>query len=236
MKLGVNVDHIASVRQLRKGRLPDPVEAALICERSGCDSVVAHLREDRRHIRDDDLIRMKDALRGKLNLEMSINPDIVDFCLRLRPDQATFVPEKRKELTTEGGLDVAGNLARVRDAAERLADKGIAVSLFIDPDPKQIDATLKAGVNRIELHTGEYANAATKARQAHQLAIIAEATDYARCRLIHVYAGHGLDYGNVRPIHCITGIEELNIGYSIICRALFCGLGAAVKEMKELIR
>ena len=167
---------------------------------------------------------------------MSINPDIVDFCLRLRPGQATFVPEKRKELTTEGGLDVAGNLARVRRAADRLRRKGIAVSLFIDPDPKQIDATLKAGVNRIELHTGEYANAKTKAQMAKQLAILAEAAAYARSRLMRVYAGHGLDYVNVWPIRAIAGIEELNIGYSIICRALFTGLGKAVREMKELIR
>jgi pyridoxine 5-phosphate synthase len=236
MKLGVNIDHIASVRELRKGDFPDPVEAALICERSGCDSVVAHLREDRRHIREQDLIRLKRTLKGKLNLEMSINPDIVDFCLSLRPDQATFVPEKREELTTEGGLDVHGNLSRVRRAADRLARKGSAVSLFIDPDPKQIDATLKAGVSRIELHTGEYASAKTKTQMIKQFAILAEATEYARCRRMHVYAGHGLDYANVKPIRAITGIEELNIGYSIVCRALFIGVGAAVREMKELIR
>jgi len=234
MKLGVNIDHIASLRQLRKGEFPDPAEAARICERAGADSIVAHLREDRRHIREQDLLRIKKAIKGKLNLEMSINPDIVDFCLRLKPDQATFVPEKRAELTTEGGLDVRGNLARIRAAAGRLARKGICVSLFIDPDPVQIDAALRAGVNRIELHTGEYANARTKASMAKQLGVIAEATAFARVRLMRVYAGHGLDYENVKGIMAVRGIEELNIGYAIICRALFVGLANAVREMKGL--
>lgn len=232
--LGVNIDHIASVRQLRQGALPDPLDAARICEQAGADSIVAHLREDRRHIREQDMLALKKKLRIPLNMEMSIARDIVDFACALKPYQATLVPERRQELTTEGGLDVAGNLARVKAAVKRLRDRGIKVSLFIAPDKIQIDAAKAAGVDRIELHTGEYSNAAAK-QKGRQLKKLSSAAIYASGLGIHVFAGHGLDYDNIAPVLRISQIEEFNIGYSIICRSLYTGLSAAVKEMRKLI-
>jgi len=233
--LGVNVDHIASVRQLRKGGLPDPVEAALICQKAGADSVVAHLREDRRHIREEDLRGMKKKLRIPLNMEMSIAPDIVDFCCALKPFQSTLVPERRQELTTEGGLDVAGNLARIGTAVARIQKKGIHVSLFIDPAREQIDAAAHTGADRIELHTGEYANATTAAEREKRLAELASGARYAAIRGLRVFCGHGLDYTNVRAVAKLPRMEEFNIGYSIISRALYVGLDKAVREMKGLL-
>lgn len=233
--LGVNVDHIASVRQLRKGALPDPVDAALICQKAGADSVVAHLREDRRHIREEDLRGLKKRLRIPLNMEMSVATDIVDFCCALKPFQATLVPERRQELTTEGGLDVAGNLSRIGKAVTRIQKRGIYVSLFIDPSREQIDAATYTGADRIELHTGEYANAATAAERKKRLAELASGARYAAIRGLRVFCGHGLDYANVRAVAAIPQMEEFNIGYSIISRALYTGLENAVKEMKGLL-
>ena len=233
--LGVNIDHVATLRQARKGLVPDPLRAALIAEQAGADSIVAHLREDRRHINDRDIADLRRGLKSKFNMEMSIAPDIVGVACTVRPDQSTLVPERRKELTTEGGLDVALNLTRVSLAAERLAREGIGVSLFIDPEKKQIDAAKKCGVRMIELHTGRYADAVKAGGRKAFFRQIASAVDYARRQGIHVYAGHGLDYQNAAAIAGIPGVEELNIGYSIICRAVFVGLPQAVKEMKRLI-
>ncbi|MBN1526368.1 MAG: pyridoxine 5'-phosphate synthase [Candidatus Omnitrophica bacterium] len=235
-KLGVNIDHIATVRQARKGKEPDPVEAARICEEAGCDSIVCHLREDRRHIQDDDVRRLRKSLGTRLNLEMSIASAIVEFACRIRPDQATLVPERRQELTTEGGLDVARGEKRIRAVVGRLAESGIETSLFIDPEKLQIDASKRVGAGIIELHTGEYANAKPGPARNKQLAKLKRATSYARSLGLEVNAGHGLDYVNVRPVAAIEDMNELNIGYSIISKALFSGLDAAVREMKELAR
>jgi pyridoxine 5-phosphate synthase len=235
MKLGVNVDHVATLRQARLGKEPDPVAAALLCERSGADSIVAHLREDRRHIQDKDVHRLKEAVKTKFNLEMSIADDIVKIACKVKPHQATLVPEKRRELTTEGGLDVAGNLEKIRRTIGILRKYDIGVSLFIDPEKKQIDAAHKAGADRIELHTGRYADAGSRKQQAHFLNEIRESAYHGRERGMRVFAGHGLDYKNTSGIVRIPEIEELNIGYSIVCRAVIVGLEAAVREMKELI-
>lgn len=235
-KLGVNIDHVATLREARRGVLPDPVEAALVCEEAGCDSIVCHLREDRRHIKDGDVISLRKALKTRLNLEMSIARDIVEFAYRVRPDQATLVPERRKELTTEGGLDVKSNEGSIRAVIERLKKNGIEVSLFIDPAKGQIDASRRAGAGIIELHTGEYANAKSNSAKEREFSKIVAATEYALDRGFEVNAGHGLDYENVKKVANIRGINELNIGYSIIAHAVFVGIGEAVKEMMGLIR
>ena len=236
VKLGVNVDHVATLRQARRGEFPDPVYAASMCEKAGCDSIVAHLREDRRHINDNDVKRLKKAVRKRFNLEMSITPEIVEIACRLRPHQVTLVPERREELTTEGGLDVIAHKRRLTNAVRQLSKNGIEVSLFIDPDKKQIGVGQEVGVTIIELHTGRYAKAKTKAQRDKRLAEIIEAVGYARSLGLTVNAGHGLDYGNVKAIAKIKGIEELNIGYSIICHSIFVGLEHAVKEILALIR
>lgn len=234
-KLGVNIDHVATLREARKGLEPEPVLAALACEAAGADSIVVHLREDRRHIKERDLRLLKKTVKTKLNLEMSIAPEIVGIACRLRPDQSTLVPEKRQELTTEGGLDVAGNLARVKAAVEKLKNSAIAVNLFIDPEKKQIDASKRSGARMIELHTGRYADARDKRGQDKYFRQIKNAAAYARRAGLIVNAGHGLNYHNAARIAGIKGIEELNIGYSIICRAVFVGISQAVREMKALI-
>lgn len=234
--LGVNIDHIATIREARRAAVPDPVLAARICERAGCDSIVCHLREDRRHIKDADVAALRRSVTTRLNLEMSIAPDIVDIACRTRPDQATLVPEKRREVTTEGGLDVCRGEAAVARVVARLARSGIAVSLFIDPDEPQIDAAIRTGAGIIELHTGEYANAPTERLRARQLAVLSRACRYARARGIEVNAGHGLDYDTVRPVGRIAGMHELNIGYAIVARAVFTGLDRAVREMRRLAR
>jgi pyridoxine 5-phosphate synthase len=235
-RLGVNIDHIATLREARKGVEPEPVIAALICEAAGADGIVVHLREDRRHIKERDVYILRQVVRTKLNLEMSIASGILDIACDVRPDQATLVPEKRQELTTEGGLDVAGNPARIKKAVRRLEESGIPVSLFIDPVKKQIRASKDIGARFIELHTGRYAGAKTAAEQARSLKELIRAVKYARSLGLEVFAGHGLNYNNVVPVVAIGGIEELNIGHSIICRAAFVGLERAVKEMKALIR
>lgn len=235
-KLGVNIDHVATLRQARRGVLPDPVYAAYLCEKAGADSIVAHLREDRRHIQDKDILILRKNIRTKLNLEMSIAPEIVKIACKVKPYQATLVPEKRKELTTEGGLDVAANLKKVAAVIKKLEKKGIRVSLFIDPDQKQINASKSAGAKIIELHTGRYADAKTNQEKIKFFNQVKSAVSYAKSKKLTVNAGHGLDYANAKDVAAIKGIEELNIGYSIICKSLYVGLFKAVREMKELIR
>lgn len=235
MKLGINIDHVATLRQARKGEVPDPVHAAVLCELAGCDSIVCHLREDRRHIQDRDVYILKKVVKTRLNLEMALSEDIVGIALDVKPYQVTLVPEKREELTTEGGLDVAGNLNKIRSNVKKFIEGGIRVSLFIEPDKKQILATKDAGAEFIEIHTGRYAEAKTEQDASEELKKISESTEYALSLNLRVNAGHGLDYKNTAPICRIDGIEELNIGYSIIGRAVFVGLEKSVREMLELM-
>jgi len=234
-RLGVNIDHIATLRQVRGGVEPEPVFAALVCQNAGADSIVAHLREDRRHINDRDISLLRETVKTKLNMEMSVADDIVRAACRLKPDQATLVPERRQEVTTEGGLDVIKGFAKIRAVATRLKGRGIGVSLFIDPEKRQIDAAIKAGVNMIELHTGRYADARGRIEQDRSFDEIIGSVRYARSKGCAVFAGHGLNYFNVSRIAGIGGIEELNIGYAIICRAAIVGLEQAVRQMIRLI-
>jgi len=235
VKLGVNIDHVASLRQLRGGIEPEPVLAALLVESCGADSIVVHLREDRRHINENDVFTLRVALKTKLNLEMSVAREIVEIACKVKPDQATLVPEKRKELTTEGGLDVVSNLKQVKAVTVQLQKNGIAVSLFIDPEKRQINAAKISGAKIIELHTGRYADAKNPKEQERCFLELESAVRYAKNNGLIVNAGHGLNYNNVSRIAKIKGIEELNIGYSIICRAVIVGLAQAIREMKELI-
>lgn len=235
-KLGVNIDHVATVRQARRTVEPDPLEAADIAERAGCHSIVVHLRQDRRHINDQDLEGLRKAVKTRLNLEMSCADEIVDIACRVKPDQATLVPEKRQELTTEGGLDVVKNKEKIESAVKKLKKEKILVSLFIDPEESQIKASRDLGADSVELHTGEYANAKSeKERKAHLDRLI-KSTRLGLDSGLIVNAGHGLTYNNVKPIAGIEGIEELNIGHSVISRAVLVGLNRAVKEMLELIK
>lgn len=240
-KLGVNIDHVATLRQARYKNAscgltpePDPVRAAIICEKAGCDSIVCHLREDRRHINDRDLEKLRRVVKTKLNLEMSIAAEIVDIARAVKPDQATLVPERRQEITTEGGLDAAAGLSRIKRVVRKLQDGGIVVSLFIDPDRKQIMAARQAGAEFIELHTGKYANAGGAAAKK-QLEILKTAVRFAQGLRLRVNAGHGLNYLNAARVARIPGVEELNIGHSIISRSVFCGLDEAVREMLKLV-
>jgi pyridoxine 5-phosphate synthase len=235
-KLGVNIDHVATLRQARGGCLIDPLEAALVCEQAGADSIVAHLREDRRHIQDRDAVLLSKKIRTKFNLEMAIAPEIVKIACVLKPYQATLVPERRKELTTEGGLNVAANLKAVSTAVKKMKACGIKVSLFIDPEIMQIDAASQSGAKIIELHTGRYSAAKRPAQIKMFLNQLKTATRYALNLGFTVNAGHGLDYKNVKPVAAIKGINELNIGYAVICRAIYTGLFKATKEMKELVK
>jgi pyridoxine 5-phosphate synthase len=234
-KLGVNIDHVATLRQARRGIEPDPVQAALACEKAGCHSIVAHLREDRRHINDADIKRLKKEIKTLLNLEMSINDEIVRIAAETKPNQATLVPEKREELTTEGGLDVISHMRKVSEAVKTLRSKGINVSLFIDPDKKQIEAAAKTGARIIEIHTGRYANAVGAKEKERELRLIRGAAAFALSMGFVVNAGHGLNYENVSSIAAISGIYELNIGHSIISRAVFSGIENAVRDMLKLI-
>ncbi|MFA5231704.1 MAG: pyridoxine 5'-phosphate synthase [Candidatus Omnitrophota bacterium] len=235
-KLGVNIDHVATLRQQRKGNLPDPVYAAFLCEEAGAESIVAHLREDRRHIQDADIKLLRKHIKTRLNLEMSVSPEIIKIACEIKPYQSTLVPERRQELTTEGGLNVADNLKKISSVISELKKAGIQVSLFIDPVKKQIDAAVKAGAEIIELHTGRYADAKKPGQVERSFNQIRQAVDYAKLRKLRVNAGHGLNYNNVRRVAELNGIEELNIGYSIICKALYTGLYNAVKEMRQLIK
>ena len=229
MRLGVNVDHVATLRQARGVDYPDPVEAALVAEAAGADGITVHLREDRRHVQERDVEALRRRLRVKLNLEMAVTDAMVDFALRVRPDDACFVPERREELTTEGGLDVVRQAARVRAAAARLHAAGIRVSLFVDPERDQLAAGALPDVHAVELHTGDYANASASARELDRLR--AAAAEAARLGL-EVHAGHGLTVANVGPVVAIPEIVELNIGHSIVARAVVVGMAAAVREMK----
>ena len=236
IKLGVNIDHIATLRQARRGKFPDPVHGAILCELAGCDSIVCHLREDRRHIQERDLFVLKEVVKTRLNLEMALSDEIIEIALKAKPHQVTFVPERREELTTEGGLDVKSNIKRVSEAVKLFKNHNITVSLFIDPDFEQIEASKQVEADFIELHTGRYADAKGEEEINEELEKIIKATEYAISTGLRVNAGHGLDYKNVIPICKIKGIEELNIGYSIIGRAIFVGIYQAVREMIEVIR
>lgn len=235
MKLGVNIDHVATLRQARLGDIPDPVVAAMLAEYAGATSIVAHLREDRRHIRERDILLIKKAVKIPLNMEMSINKDIVDFACEIKPVQSTLVPERRQELTTEGGIDLIKSSARMEKAIGRLKDKGIEVSVFIDPDIKQVIQARKLGADIIEFNTGKYSEAKGKSSLNKELAKIKAAVKAAYANKFFVAAGHGLDYENVFPIAAIKEIQELNIGHSIVSRAVFVGLPGAVEEMLVLI-
>ncbi|MDR3633723.1 MAG: pyridoxine 5'-phosphate synthase [Isosphaeraceae bacterium] len=234
-RLGVNIDHVATLRQARGGREPDPVWAAAASELGGADGITIHLREDRRHIQDRDLRLLRETVRTRLNLEMSAEPAIVAIAIATRPDQVTLVPERRAELTTEGGLDVVGQRARVAEAVARLRDAGLEVSLFIDPDPRQVEASKALGAVAVELHTGRYADAPHGPEQARELEALATAGGTAVGCGLALHAGHGLNYTNVGPVATIAGMAELNIGHSIIARAVFSGLERAVREMKSCI-
>jgi pyridoxine 5-phosphate synthase len=235
LALGVNIDHVATLRQARRAREPDPVHAALAAELAGADSITLHLREDRRHIQDRDVRTLRGLLRTRMNLEMAVTDEMLAIAAEVRPGDCCLVPEKRTELTTEGGLDVAAQAARIRAAVASLAGAGIRVALFVDPDPVQIEAAARAGAPVVELHTGAYAEATGPAKATELERLRAGARLAARLGL-EVHAGHGLDYHNVQPVAAIGEIVELNIGHAIMARAVFVGLPAAVRDMKALMQ
>lgn len=234
-ELGVNIDHVATVRQARRTYEPDPVWAATLAELGGADGITIHLREDRRHIQDRDLRILRETVTVKLNLEMACNPSIVEIACRFHPQQATLVPEKREEVTTEGGLDVVGQMATVSEAVQRLRDAGILVSLFLDPQVEQIEAAAATGAEAVELHTGQYAEAKGR-QQQDELGELVSAGRLVRQAGLILNAGHGLTYRNVQPVAAIEGMNELNIGHSIVARAIMVGMERAVREMKDLVR
>jgi len=233
--LGVNIDHIATLRQARGTRYPDPIQAAIESEQAGADSITLHLREDRRHIQDRDVEMLKDILQTRMNLEMAVTDEMLDIACKLQPADCCLVPERREELTTEGGLEVAGQLDRLRGACARLADAGVRVSLFIDADPLQVEAAKQVGAPCIEIHTGQFADAMTAESKAAEFERIRAAVDQGDAIGLQVNAGHGLHYHNVGAIAALPAIRELNIGHAIVARALFVGLGNAVGEMKRLM-
>jgi pyridoxine 5-phosphate synthase len=237
MRLYINVDHVATVRQARRAAEPDPVAAALLCERAGADGITVHLREDRRHIQDDDVLRLARSIRTVLNLELATAADILRFAAKLRPHQATFVPERRQEITTEGGLDLGSPRSaayqRLADAIKRLKNAGVRVSLFIGPDRDTIDQARELGADAVELHTGEYAHAHPRSRNA--LERLRRAAAHARDIGLAVHAGHGLTYDNVTPVAAIPQLEELSIGHSIVSRSIMVGMEAAVGEMRSIV-
>lgn len=235
-KLGLNVDHIATVRQARGGTEPDPVTAAAIGELAGAEGITIHLREDRRHIQDRDLEILRKTVQTKLNLEMAATDEMVGIACQVKPEQCTLVPEKRQELTTEGGLDVIATFQTVQTAAQALQQAGIIVSLFVDPNPEQIRAAQQSGAEAIEIHTGRYAEAHSESERRHELAAIREAITLGNELGLTVHAGHGLNYVNIIPLAKLSGIDEFNIGHSIIARATLVGLDRAVREMVALIR
>ena len=234
--LGVNIDHVATLRQARGTLYPEPVQAALVAEQAGADGITAHLREDRRHIQDRDIFQLKDMLHTRLNMEMAVTDEMIALAVKVSPYACCLVPEKREELTTEGGLDIVGNLNHIQWACDRLKTAGIEVSLFIDPDERQIDAAVKAGAPVIELHTGCYADAKNPEQKAKELFRIRQAAHYAHSAGLQVNAGHGLHFYNVEKICTIPEIIELNIGHSIIAQALFSGLAQTVKDLKHIMR
>ncbi len=232
--LGVNIDHVATLRQARRTNEPDPVWAAALAELGGADGITIHLREDRRHIQDRDLDVLRKTVTVKLNLELSVNREIVELACRTRPDQATLVPERREEITTEGGLDAVAHRAAVAEAMKRLRDAGVAASLFLDPDPRQIELAAELKAAAVELHTGRYAGASV-AEQEKELATLTKAAALIRRSGMTLHAGHGLTYRNVQPIARIPDMHELNIGHSIVARAVMVGFQQAVREMKQLV-
>lgn len=232
--LGVNIDHVATLRQARGTRYPDPVKAALDAEEAGADGITLHLREDRRHIQERDVRLLRDLLQTRMNLEVALTPEMLAFAQEIRPEHVCLVPERREELTTEGGLDVLGQVQRIRDAIAALPAS--EVSLFIDPDLQQIQAAKDSGAPVIELHTGRYAEAETQEAQAHELQRLTRAVEFATGLGLVVNAGHGLHYHNVQPIAALPGINELNIGHAIVAQAVFVGFKQAVRDMAELIR
>jgi pyridoxine 5-phosphate synthase len=236
MRLCINIDHIATLREARGGLEPDPVTAAHVCELAGADGIVCHLREDRRHINDRDVRLLRETVKTKLDLEMAATEEIVAFAIETLPDMATLVPERRQELTTEEGLDVKGHLHQLRDVVQRLQQHDIEVSLFIDPVPQQIEAARETGADKIEIHTGEYANARTEEKRRQLLDVVRDAARRARELGMGVNAGHGLNYLNLSPVRAITEIEEVSVGHAVIARALFVGMDRAVKEMLALTR
>ncbi|ENV70534.1 pyridoxine 5'-phosphate synthase [Acinetobacter seohaensis] len=233
--LGVNIDHVATLRQARGTNYPDPVKAALVCEQAGAEGITLHLREDRRHIQDDDVRRMRPLLKTRMNLEMAVTEEMIEFAKEIRPQHVCLVPERREEVTTEGGLDVVGNFAAVKAATQELTAIGCDVSLFIDADLAQIDAAVACGAPTIEIHTGAYANAENEAAQQAELTRIVQGVEYAASRGLVINAGHGLNLDNVGAIAAIQHIHELNIGHALIGDAVFVGLEQAVKRMKAAI-
>jgi pyridoxine 5-phosphate synthase len=234
LHLGVNIDHVATLRQARGTAYPEPALAAQFAEAAGADSITVHLREDRRHIQDGDLIAIQQVMTTHMNLEMAVTSEMIGIALTIRPRDCCLVPEKRQEVTTEGGLDVLAHRREVHEACTRLADAGIRVSLFIDPDARQLDAAVLAGAPVVELHTGAYADA-SGADQGRELQRIRDAVSYGQQAGLIVHAGHGLNYDNVGAVAAIAGIRELNIGHAIVARAVFDGLDAAVRKMKQLM-
>jgi pyridoxine 5-phosphate synthase len=233
--LGLNIDHVATLRQARRGRYPDPLQAALLAEQSGADSITLHLREDRRHIQDRDVMVLREALQTRMNLEMAVTDEMISIARRVLPADCCLVPESREEITTEGGLDVVSRRARVLEACQALGSAGIRVSLFIDPVNAQIEAAREAGAPVIELHTGTFANG-TGAERVGEFERLRSAASFAASLGLTVHAGHGLDYHNVEPIAAIPEIVELNIGHAVVGRAIFVGLATAVRDMKDLMR
>ncbi|MDH5407264.1 MAG: pyridoxine 5'-phosphate synthase [Gammaproteobacteria bacterium] len=233
--LGVNIDHVASIRQARGTRYPEPLQAALIAEEAGADAITIHLREDRRHIQDRDVEMLNDVLQTRMNLEMAVTEEMIAIASKIRPHDCCLVPERREELTTEGGLDVAGQIDKMTDACARLADSGVRVSLFIDAEEKQLEAAVECGAPVVEIHTGHYADAPTGAEQDKELQKIIHAVEYGTSMGLQVNAGHGLDYHNVKAIAAIPDIRELNIGHSVVARAVFYGLYDAVAELKAIM-
>jgi pyridoxine 5-phosphate synthase len=235
-RLGVNIDHVATLRQARGGREPDPVWAAVLAELGGADGITVHLREDRRHIQDRDLRVLRQTVQVRLNLELAVAPEMMAIALETRPDQVTFVPERREELTTEGGLDVVSQPIRVGEAVTQCRDSGIETALFLDPDLRQVEAAIALGVTAVELHTGRYANAPEGAARDRELAALRAASTAIVAAGLELHAGHGLNYQNVAAIARIARMAELNIGHSIVSRAVFVGLTQAVREMKECVK
>jgi pyridoxine 5-phosphate synthase len=235
IRLGVNIDHIATLRQQRGTRYPSPVQAALLAEAAGADLITLHLREDRRHIQDADVHILRGLLQTRMNLEMAITDEMLGIACQVRPQDACLVPERRQELTTEGGLDVAGQFEQVKHACHTLRDAGVRVSLFIDADARQLQAAVEAGAPVVEIHTGRFADAETEAEAAHELERIRAATVTGNALGLRVNAGHGLHYHNVQAVAALPGIEELNIGHAIVAQAVFVGWENAVREMKRLM-
>ena len=233
--LGVNIDHVATLRQARGTRYPDPVQAAIEAEQAGADSITLHLREDRRHIQDRDVVMLQDVLQTRMNLEMSVTEEMLDIACRTRPVDCCLVPERREELTTEGGLDVAGQMQRMRDACQRLSEAGVRVSLFIDADRRQVEASKEVGAACIEIHTGHFADAGNPSDRDAEFRKINQAICLGDDIGLQVNAGHGLHYHNVQAIAALAQVRELNIGHAIVARAVISGLGEAVREMKRLM-